>query len=480
MNINFPSILTCLVISAANLITPVALADEKSRISEQLQRSAAQTGQSEPMYTPKALQDDFRFMRDEIDRIHPEPGLFTSRETLRKAYGRIEAELRQPMTRDQAWQVLATLNPLFADAHMFVRQPDWKALTRAHLAAGGVLFPYQVQVSTDGEIAIRAELDGSPSALAGTRIERINGLPATRVARELLALMAGETPGLRANILSRRMWFEYWRVFGAPRQFDLVLTKADGPAQFHVAGSARLPAAVDMEGPSGFSKTFHFELLPGNAALLTINQFEWPDQRAFEAFTRDAFTRIRDAKVKTLIIDVRENTGGNDDMWKVGLVPYIADQPFRNGSSYLKKVIAGRASASEKVGDVVPGFGDTWVEPGLNDPLHFAGKTYVLVGRLTYSSAVLFSNVMQDFGFAQLVGAGGYARTRQTGGVVNVALPNTGLNVTIPRFVLDRPSGEREPALVHPDIVLPDSPFDRMVTVKALLEHLRRTQEPSA
>jgi len=46
--------------------------------------------------------------------------------------------------------------------------------------------------------------------------------------------------------------------------------------------------------------------------------------------------------------------------------------------------------------------------------------------------------------------------------------------------VLDRPSGEREPALIHPDIVLPDSPFDRMVTVKALLEHVRRTQEPSA
>ena len=98
----------------------------------------------------------------------------------------------------------------------------------------------------------------------------------------------------------------------------------------------------------------------------------------------------------------------------------------------------------------------------------------MLVGRLTYSSAVLFSNVMQDFGFAKLVGAGGYARTRQTGGVVNVSLPNTGLEITIPRFVLDRPSGNREPALVHPDIVLPDSPLDRRVTVNALLARLRQ------
>lgn len=436
----------------------------------------AQAAVAEPVYSPEALRQDFRFLQEEVDRIHPEPGLFSSRETLRKAYAGVDERLRQPLTRDQAWRVFATLNPVFADAHMFVVQPDWKALTRAHLEAGGTLFPYEVQVATDGTIAIRSELDGSATPLAGMRIEEINGVPAARVARELLALMAGETPALRANLLSRRLWLYYWKTFGAPPQFDLVVARPDGSTPLRVAGSRRLPAGLDMEGEAGFRKTFRFELLPGSAALMTINQFVWPDQQAFNAFTRDAFTKIRDAKVKTLIIDVRENTGGNDDLWKGGLLPYLADKPFRNGSSYVKKVIAGRAGGSEKVGDVVHGFGDTWVEPDPDDPLHFKGKTYVLVGRLTYSSAVLFSNVVQDFGFAQLAGAGGYARTRQTGGVQNVVLPNTRLEVTIPRFVLDRPSGEREPALVHPDIVVPDSPFDRMVAVNALLEHVRNAR----
>jgi hypothetical protein len=436
----------------------------------------AQAAVAEPVYSPEALRQDFRFLQEEVDRIHPEPGLFSSRETLRKAYAGVDERLRQPLTRDQAWRVFATLNPVFADAHMFVVQPDWKALTRAHLEAGGTLFPYEVQVATDGTIAIRSELDGSATPLAGMRIEEINGVPAARVARELLALMAGETPALRANLLSRRLWLYYWKTFGTPPQFDLVVARPDGSTPLRVAGSRRLPAGLDMEGEAGFRKTFRFELLPGSAALMTINQFVWPDQQAFNAFTRDAFTKIRDAKVKTLIIDVRENTGGNDDLWKGGLLPYLADKPFRNGSSYVKKVIAGRAGGSEKVGDVVHGFGDTWVEPDPDDPLHFKGKTYVLVGRLTYSSAVLFSNVVQDFGFAQLAGAGGYARTRQTGGVQNVVLPNTRLEVTIPRFVLDRPSGEREPALVHPDIVVPDSPFDRMVAVNALLEHVRNAR----
>jgi hypothetical protein len=438
----------------------------------------AQAAQSEPVFAPAALQQDLRFLRDAIDTTHPEPGLFVSRETLRKAYGKVEEQLQQPLSRDQAWRALAALNPVFADGHMFVVVPDWEAETRAHLAGGGALFPYEVQVDATGEIAIRAELGGPGGALAGMRIEQINGVPAARVAHELLALMAGDTPALRAHLLSRRMWFYYWKVFGAPLQFDLVVAKPEGPARIRVAGSSKMPTPlVAAKGPSGFDKTFHLELLPGKAALLTINQFQWPDKPAFYSFAKDAFTKIRDAKVMTLIIDVRENTGGDDDMWKTGILPYLADKPFRNASSYVKKVIAGRQSGTEQVGDVVHGFGDTWTEPDLANPLRFSGKTYVLVGRITYSSAVLFSNVVQDFGFGQLVGAGGYARTRQTGGVQNIVLPNTRLGISIPRFVVDRPSGEREPALVHPDIVLPDSPFDRRATVNALLDYVRSARE---
>jgi hypothetical protein len=77
--------------------------------------------------------------------------------------------------------------------------------------------------------------------------------------------------------------------------------------------------------------------------------------QAFHAFTKDAFTQIRDAKVTTLIIDVRENTGGNDDMWKFGVLPYLADKPFRNGSSYLKKVIAGERACIGPPGHRIAG-----------------------------------------------------------------------------------------------------------------------------
>jgi hypothetical protein len=83
---------------------------------------------------------------------------------------------------------------------------------------------------------------------------------------------------------------------------------------------------------------------------------------------------------------------------------------------------------------------------------------------------VLLSNVVQDFGFAQLVGETGYVRSRQTGGINQVnTLPNSKLEIVVPRFILDRPSGKRDPVLVHPDIVLPDNPFDERGLILALL-----------
>jgi len=187
---------------------------------------------------------------------------------------------------------------------------------------------------------------------------------------------------------------------------------------------------------------------------------------------------MREAGIKTLLIDIRQNTGGDDVMWKEGLLRYIADQAYRNGSSYIKKVLAGRASSTERVGDIVHGQVDTWVQPEPDHPEHFGGKVYVLVGRLTYSSAVLFSNVVQDFGFASLVGETGYARTRQSGGTnLEHILPNSRLEITLPRFILDRPSGKRAPALIRPDIVLPDNPFDAREMIQLLMQTLSAGQD---
>jgi len=143
-------------------------------------------------------------------------------------------------------------------------------------------------------------------------------------------------------------------------------------------------------------------------------------------------------------------------MWIEGVLPYLATRPYRWASKFRKRVVVADPARHEAVGDIVDGEVDTWIPPQPGNPLHFAGKVYVLVGPATYSSAVVFSNVVQDFAFGTIAGSGGSVRTATTGGTRRTTLPNSGLIVVAPRFVLTRPSGANTPALLTPDLEVRD------------------------
>lgn len=138
------------------------------------------------------------------------------------------------------------------------------------------------------------------------------------------------------------------------------------------------------------------------------------------------------------MIDVSAN-GGGDDTWLEALMPYLATQRYRTGSGWIKRVMQANPAHNESVGQIVRGEIETWREPQPEHPLAFKGKVYVRIGAPTYSSAVLFANVMRDFGFATLVGEGGAARRMQSGGVRSWTLPHSKLVMYVPRFVLAPP-----------------------------------------
>ena len=158
---------------------------------------------------------------------------------------------------------------------------------------------------------------------------------------------------------------------------------------------------------------------------------------------------MRAGGTKNLVIDVRANGGGNDEMWIEGILPYFANKRYRWASHYRKRVVVADAAKHEAVGDIVDGEVETWTPPQPDNPLRYSGKVYVLVGPATYSSAVVFSNVVQDFGFGVVAGMGGSVRTATTGGTRRTTLPNSGLILVSPRFVLTRPSGATSPRAAH-------------------------------
>jgi len=384
------------------------------------------------------FREDIAFVRAMIARMHPDPGFSTDPPAVHRALDRMAHDAPPMLTRDEAWRRLASVNALLADGHFLIGYPDWRKEMRAWLAEGGGLFPIEVSVDPEGAL----HLPATPS-----RVVSVNGVAAEELVATLSSMVHGDTPRFRANLLGQRWSLFYWKTFGAPETYELGLEEEGVRRTVTMPARRTLPRVLEQEARQPF------DLVIGRdgRAVLKVDTFNLADPAPFLAFTRDAFTRIRAQGVTSLVIDVSTNGGGDDAVWLEGLMPYLATQPYRTGSSYrgLARVPAG-APAKPIQGEIA-----TWRQPPSDNPLRYAGKTCVRIGPGTYSSAILFANVMHDFGFATLVGAGGAARRSQSGGIRDVALPHSGLMLTLPRFILDPPSGRAPQSLLEVDAAGP-------------------------
>lgn len=445
---------------------PLALAAAALLLSAGAQHgSCGRADDARATLSPAAIEVDIRALQAGILATHPDPGYTMDRTRFERALADIRSQLIDAPNPDEVWRVLATLNPVFADGHLAVGFPDWRAQTTTHLAGGGTLFPFEVHVDASGKLVVVSELGGGRTNWKGREIVSINGVATAVVAKQLLARTPGDTPAFQAALLSRRWWLYHWKMYGAPARYELRL--AGRPESASMRGSSLTPAV--LQDAQVFERNFRFRLIEPDAALLTIRTFAWEDKDRYFAFTQDAFAQIRKAGATTLVIDIRDNGGGDDELWMRGIVRYIADRPYRWGSSYKKKIIEAYRDEGEINGEVKVGEIESKIAPEAQNPLAFRGTTHVVIGPYTYSSAILFANVVHDYGFATLAGTGDAARRGQTGGIQLIPLPNSGLELVCPRFYLLPPSRGTGQQLLQPDIPLKEDPLDPDAAIRQLL-----------
>lgn len=453
------------------LLLSVCLISFTSTASTPTIKPSSQATVSTETLSPAQLNQDLQSLRAFIDATHPDISHSASPAQLEQAYAEIAKNLTKPLTANEFWHLTAKLNPLFNDAHWSINLPEADSDMQQVIKRTGGVFPLEVHMRPDGELTVLALAGGGDTPWRGATIESINGVLAPQLSRQLLPLRHGDTPLNRANLLGPSFQLYYASVFGTPTEFTLQLKQHD---QFTtVVLPASKQAAVIGKTGKNFADNFSYRALNQNTAYLKLGTFSWPDEQEIGSFTKDTFGKIQRSGANTLIIDIRENRGGNDSAWIDHVMPYLADRPFRVGSWNKKKVVASRASATEPAGLVIESEFKTWYQPQLSNPLRFKGKVVLLTGRRTYSSAVQFSNVMQDFGLATLAGEGSYARARSTGGIQFFTLPHSKLEIIVPRFWSARPQGGFTEQLQSPDWLMPDDVTSPEALVQAVAARLQ-------
>ncbi|KUM53256.1 S41 family peptidase [Rheinheimera sp. EpRS3] len=384
---------------------------------------------------------------------------------------RLKSNLKKPIALRAYWLELMKFNSQFNDGHLSIMPDSLEDLVRQSIDEGDRVLPFQFKIKGD-ELIVLSNLNGKESKLKGYRVVSINSVPVAQIMPALLQLTHGDSATHRQAILSTRFSMYYWLLYGSAEKFVLDLKKDIFLANVSIDVSEQ--KSTDLLLPDhSFESNFAATILDDDAVLKIKSFRSYEENEKFTDFFDSFFTSIAEKNIRRLYIDIRGN-GGGDDTWKKAIMPYIASKPWRSGSTYKVKILSGQGSDKHAVGDVVNGEVKDLEKVNSDLPNKFTGEVVILVDGFSYSSSILFINVVQDFCFGLVAGDAIGGKVGQTGGTQKLVLDNSGLKAISPRFILNRPNGGD-----GLDIVKIDLPINYDITEsEELITQIRKVDLP--
>lgn len=420
--------------------------------------AAVQTTPAAVALSPEALRQDFAVLRAVLNEVHPGAERYVSAAALTSALDAAQARLDRPMTDRELLVVALTALNTIRDGHTALTLSD---AGEAALRETVLTPPLTVHVS-QGRLFVHRDLaSAAGSDISGREIAAINGRPAGELLAAMGALIAVDGAGVTRTPARLSAGLRFNRLFGllygSSDRFELRLADADRPegtavrpgmsvAALDQAWRERFPGDRPVRPPLDLA--FQDD---GRVATLTL--------RAFPAFMDDARTKtvadalgeafdtIRTRGARVLILDLRDNGGGQDVLGRM-LFAQIADRPFEYYRGLYAKTLEPWSFAphSRPPGPVPPGM----FQPdgqgrlamvrnpnlGRHEPAtnRFAGRVIVLMNGGSFSTTSEFLSVAHNARRVVFVGeeAGGGYYGNTSGPAVTVTLPNSGLVLQAP------------------------------------------------
>lgn len=447
----------------------------QSGLAEQLE-SAEDPG----LYGPEALKQDFNELYASLQIANADLFAFTSREAFDAHFSRILSELDQPLSRFDAEMLFQRFVSLAHQSHTRV-ESDYAGFF-AYLEDGGTAFPFRVAM--DGEEFLVAEnRSGIESIRPGDRILAIGGESVDALLPRLRSRVSAESDDFAAVLLEIYMPLLLWLEQQRDDIASVTIEHADGGQKSYPLSAAAEAIADPEPQEEPFSLAGReARMLSDSLAYLRPGPFHSTgegegtyDLETFSAFIDRAFGEFLDKGAEQLILDLRDNPGG-DNSFSDPVIAWFADRPFRFSSDFRVRVSPQSTAANQARLDANPDATNTVsrryanlyanreagelvrfpiaeVEP--RPAPRFGGKVYVLVNRYSFSNAVSAAALIQDYDFAMIMGEATVDMATTYGAMEQFALPNTGIVVSYPKALIIRPNGEEQPHPITPDVLLP-------------------------
>jgi hypothetical protein len=396
-----------IVIATAALVTIKAYGQTATDISKKIE--------------PELLKKDFQVLRDSLQNIHAGLYRYKTQPEMNGIFDDAYRQLDHPMTETDFFAIVSNLVSNIEDGHTECFLP--KDFIESMVSTIKI-FP--IQIKFIGEKAY-VPCDTKEFS-AGTEIVSIDGKPVNAIRKQLFAHLSSDgtietEKYVKINDGHDPFSYLYFVVYGGKPDFRVGYKTSSGQFEEKVL-SAQL--FNNMECPpvrAEINKYLSLDYQAGNVAVMTIktfaNEFMERTKENFENFLAASFKELKEKKINKLIIDLRENGGGEDTN---GLLfyRYLSNKPFRYYASLntTKHVVTDHPNLNVQ-------------QPEENN---FKGKVEFLIGGKSFSGAAEFSAIAKSNQRGLFIGeetAGGYYGNT-SGSKIALELPNTRIRVNIP------------------------------------------------
>lgn len=359
-----------------------------------------------------------------IYEVHPEMFSECNQAELMGAFNRTVAALPDSLTIAELYRRAAPVVAMIGDGHTALKIPSEEILT-----ADTKRLPIIATINNRRELICQSSIDSIIPV--GANILRINGTDIDTMIDTMLTYISGEREHFKLTRLSDDFAALHELLFKA----DEYVIEYEPRDSLGVA-EVKLPAVTQTEmmlrspvvKSTNFGQDYAYMTDSlNNVAVMEFNKFNDPGR--MEQFADSMFSELRRKGITNLIIDIRNNPGGNSDVGDV-LLRYISKEPFTQFEKMLVKITPETIKLmGDSVESKTPGLffietdTDQLIKPRTPEEGHYNGKVYLLTSNKTYSSASSFAWVFKVCGMGTVIG-------EETGGM-NVAYGDV-LKFTLP------------------------------------------------
>jgi len=405
------------------------------------QQSTVDTGQ---LYSVQELKEDFNYFRKRFENADPALYLYTPKPEFDSYSDSLSSTIAQPLGAREFYNLLTLMNTKLMDGHVHIfPKTEWINYQNQH----GFFLPFHLTFLGQ-HLYIDMNNSTDRSISEGTELFSINGEKAADIINFMMSRQIRDGYNQTYPRWILNTWFkEYYGFhFGYPSSFQIeyqtgvevkkqITVRAIRKDSIRFYQKKYYPSRKNPGEGEGLSLQFD----PGTeTAILTIKSFdnEMLKETIHQEFRKAIsgfFDQIRDKKSSHLILDLRDNQGGDVENGSL-LISHLMNEPFVLVSAYYKIGNKQSANMEERIVKTTgPKMGQQ--QPNAHP---FRGKLLILVNGGSFSNSGIVSSTLDHYKRGEFIG-------EETGGNKNIicgdadsfTLPHTGISVEVPTLIYE-------------------------------------------